>query len=162
MIATIRKYIDSDIQEIMNLFNGVVEEGNAFLTENNMTTAQMEYWLKNEETAAYVALSANRIVGCYMLRPNLKGRGKHVGNATYFISKSFRGHGIGYQLGKHSLEEAKNIGFTAMQFNSVVAINQSSKNRWLKLGFQVIGVIPNGYRLLNETFVDIMILYKKL
>ena len=162
MSTIIREFNNSDVQIITNIFNEVVNEGNAFLTEKPLTTAQMEYRLKNEETATYVAMSNKKVVGCYMLRPNLKGRGNHIGNATYFVTKSFRGQGIGHQLGKHSLVKAKESGFEAMQFNSVVCLNEPSVNLWGKLGFQKIGMIPQGYRSFNGNLIDIMILYKKL
>ena len=162
MNTIIRKYDEKDIQVITNLFNEVVLEGTSFLTEKPVTFAQMGYRLKNEEIGTYIAVSNNSVVGCYMIRPNLKGRGNHIGNATYFITKKYRGQGIGYQLGKHSLRKAKEFGFKAMQFNSVVTVNEPSKNLWEKLGFKIVGIIPEGFRILNDKLVDIMILHKKL
>jgi len=160
MKTTIRKFNNNDIQIITNIFNEVVNEGDAFLSEKPLTTTQMEYRLQNEEMATYVAVTNGTISGCYMLRPNLKGRGNHVGNGTYFVTRPFRGKGIGYLLGKHSLEKAKEYGFKAMQFNSVVSINESSLKLWKKLVFQTIGIVPEGYRLLNGKLVDILILHK--
>lgn len=162
MDTIIREFNNNDTHVVTKIFNEVVAEGNTFLTEKPLSITQMAYRLKNEETATFVAVSDGIVSGGYMLRPNLKGRGSHICNATYFVTKSFRGHGIGFLLGKHSLDKAKELGFNGMQFNSVVAQNESAIKVWEKLEFQKIGIIPEGYRSVNGLLIDILIFYKKL
>jgi GNAT superfamily N-acetyltransferase len=40
------------------------------------------------------------------------------------VTRRFARRGIGRALGEHSLEQARRLGFTAMQFNLVVATNR--------------------------------------
>lgn len=162
----IRLVEENDIPQITDLFNEVVTEGNTFLTDTHLTSEQMKSRLSNEEKVSYVLELSdngiNEIIGCYMIRPNLKGRGNHIANATYMIKKGSRKLGFGYQLGKHSLQIAKEHGFIGMQFNSVVSSNLPSVNLWNKLDFKTVGKVENGFRLKNGSLEDILIVYKKL
>ena len=157
----LRAYKSEDIPAITSLFNQVVEHGDAFLTDLPMTEVEMAKRLEDEQ-ATYVAHVGLKIKGCYMLRPNSKGRSAHVANATYFVSEEFRGTGVGTLLANHSLKTAKTLGYKAMQFNSVVESNKASLNLWKKLGFQIVGEIPNGFRTLENTYVNTFILHKFL
>jgi len=49
-----------------------------------------------------------------------------------------------------------------MQFNSVVCSNEIAIHLWKKLGYKVIGTIPNAYRHKTLGFVDAFIMYKQL
>ncbi|MDH3976811.1 MAG: GNAT family N-acetyltransferase [Deltaproteobacteria bacterium] len=157
----IREYISSDLSAVTQAFNAVVESGNAFMTEHPVSEEQMRERLKNEQSV-FVAVRDGTVVGCYMLRSNMKGRGNHIANATYFVSENQRENGIGNLLGKHSISTAMKLGYKAMQFNGVVINNQASLRLWEYLGFEVIGKIPNGFRNKNEEYVDVCIMYKEL
>ena len=61
-----------------------------------------------------------------------------------------------------SLDEARRLGFTAMQFNFVVSTNTVAVNLWKSIGFEVIGTIPNGFNHSREGLVDALIMYQKL
>lgn len=77
------------------------------------------------------------------------------------MEKEFRCKGIGTKLITHSLHEAKKYGFMAMLYNSVVAINPSM-SIYKKLGFEQIGIIKNGYKLIYGNYADLVIFYKSL
>ena len=79
--------------------------------------------------------------GAYYVKPNFVGRGAHVANAGYFVPARHRGEGIGRELVEHSLEEAKRLGFDAMQFNLVFESNPA-RALYERLGFAAIGRIP--------------------
>jgi ribosomal protein S18 acetylase RimI-like enzyme len=49
------------------------------------------------------------------------------------------------QLGEHSLANAKEKGFQAMQFNAVVSTNTRAVELWKRLGFAIIGTVPKGF-----------------
>jgi len=66
----------------------------------------------------------------------------------YTQSQKNRNMGIGYQLGLHSLNVAKEHDFLAIQFNAVVSTNIASNKLWIKLGFQKIGEIPGAFKVL--------------
>jgi len=63
---------------------------------------------------------------------------------------------------EHSQGEALAQGFRAMQFNFVVSTNVGAVRLWEKLGFDVIGTIPEAFRHPQHGYVDAFIMYKKL
>ena len=63
---------------------------------------------------------------------------------------------------RHSQEEAKALGFTAMQFNLVVATNTAAVRLWRKLGFEIIGTLPGVFRHDRLGPVDAHVMFKQL
>jgi ribosomal protein S18 acetylase RimI-like enzyme len=63
---------------------------------------------------------------------------------------------------EHSQAEAVRLGFLAMQFNLVVVTNVDAVHLWKKLGFQIVGTLPNAFRHRQLGFVDAHVMYKKL
>ena len=54
-----------------------------------------------------------------------------IANASYAVSSSFRGKGIGRKLVEHSLETAAALGFRILQFNAVVATNTAARKLYM-------------------------------
>ncbi|WP_368509302.1 N-acetyltransferase family protein [Agarivorans sp. 1_MG-2023] len=104
----------------------------------------------------------DEILGSYYLKANAMGPGSHVCNCGYMVSEAARGKGIARQLCLHSQQQALQLGFSAMQFNSVVSTNEAAIALWKKLGFDVIGIIPNGYQHSEQGLVDCLIMFKAL
>jgi RimJ/RimL family protein N-acetyltransferase len=57
---------------------------------------------------------------------------------------------------------AKKEGYTAMQFNCVVSTNEASIALWKKLGFSVVGTLPQAFRHVRLGLVDAYVMYKLL
>ena len=104
----------------------------------------------------------HRIGGTYYIKPNQPGLGSHVCNCGYIVSEDSQGKGVGEMMCNHSMEEAKKLGFQSMQFNLVVSTNESAIHVWKKLGFQIIGILPDAFQHKEFGFVDAMVMYKKL
>lgn len=98
---------------------------------------------------------SNIIVGLYILHPNNVGRCGHISNASFAVSSSVRGYGVGEILVKHCIEQARKLGFKILQFNAVVKSNTAALKLYKKLGFIQLGIIPNGFLLPNGTYEDI-------
>jgi ribosomal protein S18 acetylase RimI-like enzyme len=49
-----------------------------------------------------------------------------------------------------------------MQFNLVVKTNEKAIKLWLKMGFSIIGEIPEAYKHSSLGFVNAYIMYQKL
>lgn len=112
--------------------------------------------------ATYVAEEDGAILGTYYLKPNQPGLGSHVCNAGYIVSKAARRRGMGRALCAHSLDEARRLGFRAMQFNLVVATNEGAVRLWKDMGFQVIGTVPGAFHHADLGDVDALIMYQAL
>ncbi|MDO4467747.1 MAG: N-acetyltransferase [Bacillota bacterium] len=162
MNEMIREYSQRDIPSMVRIWNEVVEEGIAFPQEGllNLETARQFF---GEQTYSGVAEDSDgNIVGLYILHPNNIGRCAHICNASFAVLKSKRGLHIGEMLVKDCLTKGKECGFGVLQFNAVVRSNTHARHLYERLGFQQLGVIPNGFRLKNGNYEDICPYYHEL
>ena len=65
-------------------------------------------------------------------------------------------------IGESPQQVAAELGFEAMQFNSVVSTNEVAVELWQKLGFDIIGTVHKAYRHGRLGYVDSLIMYKWL
>jgi ribosomal protein S18 acetylase RimI-like enzyme len=90
------------------------------------------------------------------------GPSGHICNCGYMVSEEARGQGIARSLCEHSQQVAIELGFEAMQFNSVVSTNKTAIKLWERLGFSIIGAIPKAYKHPKFGPVNSYIMYKSL
>ena len=157
----IRKYSDTDLGAMTKIWNHIVKEGQYFPQENGLSIKEAAAFF-TEQTFTGVAEEDGAIVGLYILHPNNIGRCGHIANASYAVKADQRGKRIGEKLVVHSLEMAKAAGFRIMQFNAVVANNKGAIRLYKKLGFKELGTIPGGFKIDDDTFMDIIPFYLEL
>ncbi len=151
----IREYTASDLDEMLAIWNAVVEEGNAFPQEECLDAETGEQFFASQSYCGVAVDEADRIVGLYILHPNNVGRCGHICNASYAVLASCRGQHIGEKLVRDCMQNAKEIGFRILQFNAVVETNLHARHLYERLGFCQLGVIPNGFRMKNGRFENI-------
>jgi GNAT superfamily N-acetyltransferase len=158
----IRKSNSTDANEIWEILKSIIHEGDSLAYSPQSTKEQMlGYWFdKNKHT--YTALLDGKIVGTFFIQDNQPGLGSHVANAGYATSPKAYGQGIGKQMGIFSLEEARKLGYKAMQFNIVVKTNERAVKLWQDLGFKIIGEIPEAFQHRSLGLVNAYIMYQKL
>lgn len=78
------------------------------------------------------------------------------------MKKTARGQHIGEKLVRDCIARGKELGFLILQFNAVVATNYSALHLYEKLGFTRLGTIPNGFRMKDGSFEDIIPHYRML
>jgi len=100
--------------------------------------------------------------GTYIIKPNQVGLGSHIANCSYMVHPDHQAMGIGKLLCEHSLKYAKDIGYRAIQFNLVVSTNTAAVKLWKKYGFEIIGIIPEGFNHQDLGYVDAYIMFKEL
>lgn len=161
-MITIRRAEEADFDAIWRIFQEVVRRGDTYTYDPETTREQAHsIWMSGGQ-ATYVACADDRIVGTYIIKPNQPGLGSHVANAGYMVSVDARGKGVGRAMCEHSLEEARRVGFHAMQFNIVVSTNESAVALWKKLGFSIIGTLPQAYRHKELGLVDAYVMHRFL
>jgi GNAT superfamily N-acetyltransferase len=134
---------------IWPIFQEVVRAGDtfAFSPDADEPTAR-EQWMLPAPAGVFVAVdkSDGAIVGSSFVKPNQPGLGKHVANAAFMVAAAASGRGVGRALAEHALEWARQANFSAMQFNFVVSTNTRAIALWKRLGFSIIGTIPEAFQ----------------
>ena len=158
----VRRATDEDWSAIWLIFRDVVAAGDTYTFAPDMPEADARRAWMGPGLATYVAVRSDEIVGTYLLKSNQPGLGSHVANVGYMVRPGAFGGGIGTAMAEHSLEEARAAGYRAMQFNAVVSTNVRAVALWKRLGFDVIGTVPEGFRHRELGYVDLLIMYRRL
>ena len=160
-MLTIRPAEERDKFAVWQIIKEVLAAGDTYTDTDSSEEAMDEYWSSSEKHH-YVAVSDDVVVGTLSLRANQPGRGSHIGNASYMVSSAARGQGVGKQIALWSLDEARRLGFTAMQFNFVVKSNEKAVALWQKIGFAIVGEIPDAFDHAENGLTNAYIMYRKL
>lgn len=163
MSIIVRKYTQNDIADLRAIWNHVVEEGNSFPQNEPMDGQQAEHFFAEQSyTGVAQEPDTGEIVGLYILHPNNIGRCGHIANTSYAVKEGQRGKHIGERLVKDSMAVAASLSFRILQFNAVVATNKRAIHLYEKLGFTPLGAIPGGFKMNDNTYVDIIPFYINL
>lgn len=151
----IRKFESGDVHALMNIWNEVVEAGQAFPQEEHLTEENAEKFFSSQSFTG-AAVENGEVVGLYILHPNNVGRCGHIANASYAVRSDMRGKHVGAQLVTHCLHKCRELGFRILQFNAVVADNEPALALYKQLGLVQLGVIPGGFRRKDGSYADII------
>ena len=163
MEIIVRKYEEKDLNEMIQIWNEVIDEGIAFPQEDFLDIERgLKFFAEQTYTAVAENTETGKIHGLYILHPNNIGRCGHIGNASYAVLSQSRGLHIGEKLVSDCIEKGRKFGFTLMQFNAVVATNIHARHLYERLGFIQIGTIPKGFRMKDGHFEDICLYYRVL
>lgn len=158
----IREATDGDREAVWDIIWQVIAGGDTYVFAPDTPRDEMlDYWFAADKYV-YVVESDGKILGTMWLKANQPGLGSHVANAAYMVSPDAKGKGIGKAMGEFSLEEARRLGFTAMQFNFVVKSNNVAVNLWKGLGFEIIGEIPDAFQHSANGLTNAYVMYRKL
>jgi L-amino acid N-acyltransferase YncA len=158
----IRDATSDDAPAILAIGRELVEDGDTYVFAPTTSDGELKaYWL-SPAGRTFVAVLDGQTVGCYLLRTNYPGRGRHVANASYAVRRSFTRRGVGRAMAEHSLEMARSLGFQAMQFNLVVSTNEAAVTLWRTLGFRIVGTLPKVFDHPKRGLVDAYVMHKFL
>ena len=160
-MVSIRAATTADAQSLFAIVRAAAADDQT-LPFTDMSTAMCEaHWFGSHQ--AWVAIDQDGdIVGVYKLGENYPDRGSHVASATYIVAAHARGLGVGRSMVEHSLEQARERGFKAIQFNYVVANNAAAIALYQKLGFSIVGRIPQAFKHDRDGLVDVCVMHRFL
>lgn len=121
----------------------------------------LAYW-RAAHHQTFVAALDGRIVGTYYLRPNNLGSGGHIANCGYMVGAATQGRGVASAMCQHSLDVARQSGFTGMQYNFVLTSNPRAMALWTRMGFETIGRLPKVFDHPSEGMVDALVMFQAL
>ena len=155
-------YTCEDTAQMIEIWNGVVEEGDAFPQEEYLTEESGRLFFDSQSHCGVAKDAEGKIHGMYILHPNNVGRCGHICNASYAVAGASRGLHIGEKLVLDCISQAKRLGFGVLQFNAVVAGNIHARHLYERIGFTQLGTIPGGFRMKDGSYEDICPYYISL
>ncbi len=159
----LRPYEPGDWPAVWAVLEPVFRAGETFPHDPAIDgDAARRAWVEDVAATVVATDADGAIVGTYYLRPNQPCLGAHVANAGYVVAEAARGRGVGHALCRHSQEEARRRGFTAMQFNLVVSTNTAGVAAWSRNGFATIGRLPGAFRHPRLGEVEALVMFKTL
>jgi ribosomal protein S18 acetylase RimI-like enzyme len=144
------------------LFRSVVSAGDTYSYPPDLSFEQARDWWAAPPSRCFIAQRGEQVLGCYMLKPNQPGLGDHVANAGYMVSPAARRQGVASVMCEHSMGQARDAGFTAMQFNFVVSTNVTAVRLWQRHGFHIVGQVPGAFRHAAHGPTDVYVMHRHL
>ena len=158
----IRPATEGDAEAIWRIFQRVVAGRDTYVfTPDTPREEGVGYWY-GPDVASFVTDVDGQIVGMYKLIENRRGLGAHVSNASFMVDPDASGRGIGRAMGAHALQEARRQGYEAMQFNFVVSTNRRAVALWQRLGFRIVGTLPQAFQHGTLGLVDAYVMHRYL
>ncbi len=159
---TIRPATPADDDAIWAILEPTFRAGETYPIPRDVSRADaLAYWRSPGHTV-FVAEQDGKIAGTYYLRANNRGGGAHVANCGYMVAAAASGRGVARAMCEHSLGIAHERGFTAMQFNFVVASNERAVRLWQASGFAIVGRLPQAFRHPRLGLVDALVMVRAL
>ncbi len=161
--VALRPAAEADRAAVLHIARELVRTADTYAYEADISDDELwRYWCPVGSGAGFVAEHEGQVVGIFVIRPNQPGPGAHVANASFAVRADVRGLGLGRRMGQAALERAKELGYTAMQFNIVVSTNVHAVRLWRSLGFRIVGTVPDGFRLPDGSTVPHYVMYRDL
>ncbi|ODB73734.1 MULTISPECIES: GNAT family N-acetyltransferase [Micromonospora] len=160
----IRDYADADWDQVWPIFADVVTAADTFAYDPYWSpgTAR-EVWVERPPGRTSVAVDHDGAVrGTAKMGPNRPGPGSHVATASFMVAAHARGGGVGRALCEDALDWARRQGFAAMQFNAVVETNTAAVELYRRLGFTVIGTVPESFAHPTLGRVGLHVMHRRL
>jgi ribosomal protein S18 acetylase RimI-like enzyme len=151
-----------DHDAVWRIMEPVIRAGETYTLPRDMNrTAALAHWFQPDRSV-FVAEEGGQVIGTCYLRANRPGPGAHVANAGFMVANDQGGRGVGQALCEHALAIAKERGFGAMQFNFVVAANKRAVQLWQRMGFEIVGRVPDAFQHPGKGMSDALVMYRRL
>ncbi|OYT41460.1 MAG: hypothetical protein B6U78_02950 [Candidatus Aenigmarchaeota archaeon ex4484_224] len=164
---TFRYVSKKDAKKLLSFINSLVEEKALILKDRNATLKDEREWVKDlvngmkkKKAVGIVIEFRNKIVGHGTIKRKSFSR-SHIGELGIAILKEFRGIGLGRELMKLLIENAKKIG-CEMIILTVFHSNKIAKILYKKFGFKKFGILKKGLKKYGKYYDEIfMVKYLK-
>ncbi|MBF0187963.1 MAG: GNAT family N-acetyltransferase [Magnetococcales bacterium] len=156
----IRPAVMDDFPTLWPILKETFRTGESYPMDPDISRSEARHLWMELPSATYLAEQEGRCLGTYYLKPNQAFLGAHVCNAGYMVAAHARRRGIARRLCQHSIDEARRLGFLAMQFNLVVSTNTGALRLWQQMGFEIVGTLPRAFRHPRQGLVDAHVMYQ--
>ena len=154
--------LPQDADSVWAILEPTIRAGETYTLPREMPRAEvLDYWFAPRHEV-FLAEENTHALGTYFLQPNQQGGGSHVANCGYVTAPWATGRGVARAMCAHSLDRARERGFTAVQFNFVVSTNERAVALWQSFGFEIVGRLPGAFHHPAAGFVDALVMYRSL
>jgi ribosomal protein S18 acetylase RimI-like enzyme len=137
-----------DRDAIWRILQPTIRAGETYALPTDMSEADaLAYWT-GPDREVFVAEGDGVILG--------------VANCGYVTAPEATGRGVARRMCEHSLQQARDRGFRAMQFNFVVATNERAIGLWQSLGFETVGRLPLAFLHPRFGYTDALVMFRAL
>lgn len=157
----IKEFCEQDREALYEIYHDVIEAG-CYFPQSDSSKEEFERCFFAPGSRVFVCKVEGQLVGGFYIKPNFPGRGCHIANAAYMLKEGARGQGLGRQLCEKSFQLARELGFRAMQYNMVFSDNLPAIHLYKKLGFTIIGTVPNAIKRPDGTYQDGHVMHRPL
>ena len=159
----VREATEADWEAIRPFFRAIVDAGETYAYDPAMTEEQARgIWMVGPPGITLVAEDEGEVIGSANAYANRPGAGSHIASASFMVDPASAGRGAGRALAERVIEWASAAGFHAIQFNAVVETNERAVSLWRSLGFEIIGTVPEAFRLPDGSLTGLHVMYRRL
>ncbi|UCH57764.1 MAG: GNAT family N-acetyltransferase [Candidatus Bathyarchaeota archaeon] len=164
--VTLRAPRWSDLDDMLEFINSLVEEGADITADTKMTREAEVDWLglylsrlEKDQVVGIVTEVDGRFVGQVEVSPK-SGRSRHVGVLGISLGADYRDIGIGTELMREAEAQARRLGIKLMTLE-LFASNERALHIYEKLGYREVGRIPR-HNLKDGRYIDNIIMAKDI
>ena len=152
----IRHATIDDIDSITNIYNECIIEGGFTGDLTPLSVNNRIDWFNDHKNnhKIFVFIKDSNVIGYVALSPYRKGREafKSTCEINYYISKLYRGQGIGKQLIAHGINSCKESDMVTI-IAIILSINKNSIDILTRFNFKECGRIPKA-AYINNQYID--------
>ena len=162
---SIRPFRDTDAAAVWAVLRPVFRAGETYPLPRGIGEADaLAHWTHGKRGVLIAADPEGGVLGTAYWQANQPkgGGGGRVANAGFAVAEAARGRGVAAALCREVEREAREAGFSAMQFNFVIASNASAVRLWTRLGYAAVGRLPGAFEHPTLGRVDALVMFKEL
>lgn len=165
MTVSVRPATAEDWPAIWPIVDAVVQAGDTYAYPRDLTSETgRAIWMEEPPGLTVVAVddTTGEIVGTAKMGPNRPAQGSHIGTASFMVSPTARGTGVGRALGEYVVCWHREHRYRGIQFNAVVETNTVAVRLWESLGFEIIGTVPGAFEHPTHGYVGLHIMFRPI
>jgi GNAT superfamily N-acetyltransferase len=160
----IREATGEDWPVIWPLVREVAAAGETFTLPRDIdeTDARATWMLAPPDRTVVAVDEDGTMLGTAKMNRNHRGPASHVASASFMVDPASSGRGVGRALGEYVIAWARDAGYRAIQFNSVVETNTRAVALWRSLGFEVMTTLPGAFLHPRNGYVGLHVMWRAL